>query len=61
VKKEYYCMDCGKLLDQIDGIIEGSIRTDGDITKYTFGNMFYGNILGYICCACCVKSEEDAE
>ena len=53
---DYFCLDCGKLLDQpIPGIIaESWLRTDGnkDVVKAVPGGIQYGKELGFVCNEC---------
>ena len=54
--KDYYCLDCGKLLEQsIPGVIVAAwLRTDGnkDIVKVVPGGVVYGKEEGFVCNDC---------
>ena len=54
--KDYFCIDCEKLLDSsTPGIIAGAwLRTDGDksIVKSVPGGIVYGKELGFVCNDC---------
>ena len=64
--KEYYCMDCGELLEQpFPGILAGaSLVTDGckNVKEFVPGGAIFGNKLGYRCadCSLSIRNERDA-
>jgi len=64
VRDEYYCLDCGKRIEQpIPGILSGSLRTDGnkDIMKSHIGGIVYGKELGYVCNSCSIFGNKKSE
>ena len=53
-KNEGFCLNCGCQIESNNGIIPGSVVTDGDktIVKVVPGGVVYGKVLGYKCCDC---------
>jgi hypothetical protein len=60
--KEYNCIDCGKLLEQImPGVIaEAWMVTDGnkDIVECVPGGVVYGKELGFVCNDCSIFGKD---
>ena len=59
---DYFCLDCGKLLEQpFPGVIAGAwLRTDGDMKIKTLvpGGVVYGKELGFVCNECHDKDDK---
>ena len=60
--EEYFCIDCGSLLDSsTPGIVAGAwLRTDGnkDIVEPVPGGIIFGKKLGFVCNDCHDKEYE---